>query len=134
MAELKTKANNNSVSDFINSIADEQKRNDSFAICDMMGEVCQAKPIMWGDAIIGFGSQDLVYADGKRIDWMVMAFSPRKQNLTLYLDGGSTHPLLPKLGKHKTSKACLYIKTLKDVDLDVLKQIIIDAYPSSELK
>jgi hypothetical protein len=58
---------------------------------------------------------------------MVMAFSPRKQNLTLYLEGGSTHPLLSKLGKHKTSKACLYIKTLKDVDLEVLKQIIIDA-------
>lgn len=126
MAELKTKANNNSVSDFINSIADEQKRNDSFVICDMMEEVCQAKPVMWGDAIIGFGSKDLVYPDGKRIDWMVMGFSPRKQNLTLYLDGGTTHQLLTKLGKHKTSKACLYIKSLKDVDIEVLKQILAD--------
>jgi hypothetical protein len=127
MAELKTKANNNSVSEFINALADERKRDDSFALCEIMEEICQAKPKMWGDAIIGFGDKDLVYPDGKRIDWMVMAFSPRKQNLTLYLEGGSTHPLLSKLGKHKTSKACLYIKTLKDVDLDVLKQIITDA-------
>lgn len=127
MAELKTKANNNSVSEFINSLADEKKRQDSFALCEIMEKVCNAKPKMWGDAIIGFGDKDLVYPDGKRIDWMVMAFSPRKQNLTLYLEGGSTHPLLSKLGKHKTSKACLYIKTLKDVDLEVLKQIIIDA-------
>lgn len=126
MAELKTKANNNSVSDFINTIGDEQKRNDSFVICDMMEEVCQAKPVMWGDAIIGFGNKDLVYPDGRRIDWMVMGFSPRKQNLTLYLDGGTTHPLLTKLGKHKTSKACLYIKSLKDVDIEVLKQILVD--------
>lgn len=127
MAELKTKANNNSVSEFINALTDERKRDDSFALCKIMEEICQAKPKMWGDAIIGFGDKDLVYPDGRRIDWMVMAFSPRKQNLTLYLEGGSTHPLLSKLGKHKTSKACLYIKTLKDVDLDVLKQIITDA-------
>lgn len=127
MAELKTKANNNSVSEFINALTDERKRDDSFALCEIMEEICQAKPKMWGDAIIGFGDKDLVYPDGRRIDWMVMAFSPRKQNLTLYLEGGSTHPLLSKLGKHKTSKACLYIKALKDVDLDVLKQIITDA-------
>lgn len=127
MAELKTKANNNSVSEFINALTDERKRDDSFALCEIMEEICQAKPKMWGDAIIGFGDKDLVYPDGRRIDWMIMAFSPRKQNLTLYLEGGSTHPLLSKLGKHKTSKACLYIKTLKDVDLDVLKQIITDA-------
>ncbi len=127
MAELKTKANNNSVSEFINALTDERKRDDSFALCQIMEEICQAKPKMWGGAIIGFGDKDLVYPDGRRIDWMVMAFSPRKQNLTLYLTGGSTHPLLSKLGKHKTSKGCLYIKTLKDVDLDVLKQIITDA-------
>lgn len=127
MAALKSKANNNSVSEFINALTDERKRDDSFALCKIMEEICQAKPKMWGDAIIGFGDKDLVYPDGRRMDWMVMAFSPRKQNLTLYLDGGSTHPLLSKLGKHKTSKACLYIKTLKDVDLDVLKQIITDA-------
>lgn len=127
MAELKTKANNNSVSEFINGLADERKRDDSFALCEIMEEICEAKPKMWGDAIIGFGDKDLVYPDGRRIDWMVMAFSPRKQNLTLYLEGGSTHPLLNKLGKHKASKACLYIKTLKDVDLDVLRQIITDA-------
>ncbi|RWU08380.1 DUF1801 domain-containing protein [Pedobacter chitinilyticus] len=127
MAELKTKANNNSVSEFINALTDERKRDDSFALCEIMEEICQAKPKMWGDAIIGFGDKDLVYPDGRRIDWMVMAFSPRKQNLTLYLEGGSTHPLLSKLGKHKTSKACLYIKTLKDIDLDVLRQIITDA-------
>lgn len=127
MAALKTKANNNSVSEFIAALTDERKRQDSFVLCEIMEEICKAKAKMWGDAIIGFGDKDLVYPDGKRIDWMVMAFSPRKQNLTLYLEGGSTHPLLSKLGKHKTSKACLYIKTLKDIDLDVLKQIITDA-------
>lgn len=87
MAALKTKANNNSVSEFINALTDKRKRDDSFALCEIMEEICQAKPKMWGDAIIGFGDKDLVYPDGRRIDWMVMAFSPRKQNLTLYLDG-----------------------------------------------
>lgn len=125
MAELKTKANNNNVSDFINSLADEQKRNDSFAICAIMEEVCNAKATMWGDAIIGFGNRPYVYPDGRQMDWFMMGFSPRKQNIALYISS-LTHPSLPQLGKYKTAKSCLYINTLKDVDIEVFKQILRD--------
>src|ERR1700749_4351337 len=104
MAELKTKATKASVEDFINSIADEQKRKDSFAIVKMMQQITKEKPKMWGPAIIGFCDIHLKYDSGRELDWFKIGFSPRKQNLTLYV--GSTPlqaELLKKLGKHKTS-------------------------------
>ena len=82
---------------------------------------------MWGSSIIGFGSTHLKYASGRELDWMVIGFSPRKQNLTLYLSLGSMEyygNLLQKLGKYKTGKGCLYIKTLQDVDTQVLKELV----------
>lgn len=126
MAELKTKKNKASVEGFLNSIKDKQKREDSFAILEMMRKATGEKPAMWGPAIVGFGNLHLKYPSGREVDWMKIGFSPRKQNLTLYVLGNDTgqQALLKKLGKHKTGQACLYINKLSDVDTSVLKEII----------
>ncbi len=126
MAELKTRPTNASVTDFLNTVADERKRHDSYMIVEIMQEITQAKPVMWGDSIIGFGSYHYKYASGQEGDWPVVGFSPRKQNLTLYLTYGvdAYDELLSKLGKHKLGKSCLYIKKLDDLDMPTLKELI----------
>ena len=129
MAELKTKVNDASVEDFLNTVEDVQKREDCFEILKMMKQVTKEKPKMWGTSIIGFGSYHYKGASGREGDWMLTGFSPRKQNLTLYLMGGfDLHKdLLKKLGKHKTSVGCLYIKKLDDVDKKVLKALVTES-------
>lgn len=124
--ELQTQKTGASVEDFLNAIEDEQKRADAFAVAEMMRKATKAEPEMWGPAIVGFGSGKLKYPDGREIDWMQIAFSPRKAGLTIYLQWPMDHyaELFAKLGKHSTSKACLYIKRLRDVDPKVLKQLI----------
>jgi len=119
--DVKTKVNDASVTDFLNSVTDEQKRKDSLAILKIMKQMTKEEPKMWGASIVGFGSYHYKGASGREGDWMQIGFSPRKQNLTLYLMGGfNAHTdLLKKLGKHKTSVGCLYIKKLEDVDVDV---------------
>jgi hypothetical protein len=126
MAELKTKQTDESVTEFLNSVPDEKKRQDSFAILELMTEVTGAEPRMWGDSIVGFGSYHYRYASGREGDWFVTGFSPRKQNLTLYIMAGFDNydQLLQNLGKHKTGKSCLYIKRLEDVDLDTLRELV----------
>lgn len=126
MAELKTKQTTASVEDFLNGIDDEQKRKDSFAIVDLMREVTQAEPKMWGPSIIGFGDHRYTYENGRENDWFQTGFSPRKQNLTLYISGGFANydELLARLGKHTTGKACLYIKKLADVDMPTLRDLV----------
>ena len=126
MAELKTKVNDASVEAFLNTITDESKRQDAFAILAMMQEITGAEPKMWGSSIVGFGSYRYQYASGREGDWMQMGFSPRKQNLTLYIPGSmeSYQATLAQLGKHSSGKGCLYIKRLQDVDLTVLRQLI----------
>jgi hypothetical protein len=126
MAEPKTQRNDNSVEDFLNGIADERKRRDAFAIAALMQKATKAKPQMWGSSIVGFGTYRLKYASGREADWPLVAFSPRKQNLTLYISSGfeGRSALLKKLGKHSTGKACLYIKSLDDVDVPTLREMI----------
>lgn len=126
MAELKTKLNNRSVERFLNSVPDRQKRQDCFTLLRLMQQVTRAEPKMWGSSIVGFGSYHYAYASGREGDWFVTGFSPRKQNLTLYLMGGFEQhgALLQKLGKHKTAKACLYINRLDDIHLPTLKELI----------
>ena len=128
-AELKTKVNDVSVEGFLNSVADEQKREDCFEILKLMKQVTKETPKMWGSSIVGFGSYHYKGASGREGDWMLTGFSPRKQNLTLYLMGGfnSHKDLLKKLGKHKTSVGCLYIKKLDDVDRKVLKELVAES-------
>ncbi len=125
-AEIKTKVNSASVEGFLNSVEDEQKRKDCFEILKMMKQVTKEDPKMWGASIIGFGSYHYKGASGREGDWMLTGFSPRKQNLTLYLTGGfdAHKDLLKKLGKYKTSVGCLYVKKLDDVDRKVLKELI----------
>jgi Domain of unknown function (DU1801) len=126
MAELKTKKTELSVDAFLNKIPEEQKRKDAFTIVGLMEKATKAKPKMWGPAIVGLGDRRLKYDSGRELDWFVMGFSPRKQNLTLYIPGAvEKHPaLLKKLGKYKTGKGCLYINKLEEVDMTVLKEII----------
>jgi hypothetical protein len=127
MAEIKTKPTSASVTDFINSVADEQKRKDSFIILEMMKKASGEEPIMWGDSLIGFGNVRVKSPNtGREVDWLRIGFSPRKANLSLYLTGDikKFDVALKKLGKHKTGAGCLYINRLADVDTKVLEEII----------
>jgi hypothetical protein len=126
MAEIKTKLNDASVDDFLNSIKDEQVRKDCWTIVEIMQEATKAKPQMWGSSIVGFGSYHYKYASGREGDWMLTAFSPRKQNITLYIyaDFEGRDELMAQLGKHSCSKACIYIKRLSDVHLPTLKKLV----------
>jgi hypothetical protein len=126
MAELKTKVNDASVADFLNSVDDEQKRMDCFEILKVMKQATKSEPKMWGPSIVGFGNYHYVYESGREGDWFLAGFSPRKQNLTLYIMSGFDrfNDLLKKLGKHSTGKGCLYIKKLSDVDTKVLKELV----------
>ena len=129
MAELKTRKTAASVTDFLNGIADERKRQDSFALLELMREATGQEPKMWGANIVGFGDVHLRYETGRELDWFPVGFSPRKQNLTVYIHEGfpDYQPLLDRLGKYKTGKSCLYINKLADVDTGVLKEIIRQA-------
>lgn len=124
LAVIKTKETTASVEDFINAIADEQKRKDSFVILEMMKKATKEEPKMWGTTIIGFGNKRYKSsATGREVDWLVIGFSPRKANLSLYLTMSiKEHATrLEKLGKHKTGVGCLYINKLEDI---VLKGLI----------
>lgn len=126
MAQLKTKKNEASVVEFLNSVEDEKKRRDSFAILDLMSEVTREEPTMWGPSIIGFGSYHYKYESGREGDWFKTGFSPRKKSLTLYIMDGFLQydDLLRKLGKYTTGKSCLYVKKLEDIDLPTLRKLV----------
>lgn len=134
MAENKTKQTKASVDKFISTIKDEKIRKDCYTIIKIMKSVTKEEPKMWGPSIIGFGTYHYKYASGREGDMCISGFSPRKQNLTIYLMSGFEKQitLLEKLGKFKTSKVCLYIKTLKDIDLKILKELISNSV--NELK
>jgi len=132
MAELKTKLNDASVTDFLNKIENEEKRKDSFEILKLMQQVTGQEPKMWGSSIIGFGNVHLKYESGRELDWFITGFSPRKQNLSLY---GLPHTdELKKLGKYKTGGGCLYLNKLKDVDIKVLKELIKQSVKAAKQK
>jgi hypothetical protein len=125
MAEPKTKLTDASVSAFLDTIDDAQKREDCKSIVKMMQSATGAKPVMWGANIVGFGQRLIKYADGSERPWPIIGFSPRKQNITLYLGGFDRHAdLMKRLGKHSTGKGCLYIRRLSDVDTNVLKLLV----------
>jgi hypothetical protein len=126
MAENKTKATGASVTEFINSIDDEQKRADARKVAAMMRKATGKRAKMWGSSMVGYGTYHYKYASGREGDFMLTGFSPRKQALTVYIMAGFSNygTLMKKLGKFKTGKSCLYIKRLSDVDEDVLQQLI----------
>lgn len=126
MAELKTKPNRRIVEKFLNGVIDKKKREDSFKILELMKNITGEDPVMWSDSLVRFGKYHYKYESGREGEWFVAGFSPRKQNLTVYLMSGVNRQaeLLKKLGRFKTGKSCLYINKLEDIDLKVLKQLI----------
>jgi hypothetical protein len=125
-AELKTKENKGNVDKFLNSVENEQKRNDSFELLELMKKITKEEPKMWGDSIIGFGKYHYKYESGREGDWFLCGFSPRKHNLSIYLMCGfdRLEDLLTNLGKYKKSVGCLYIKKLEDINNKVLEKMI----------
>jgi len=127
LVEIKTKQTTASVEDFINTVKEEQKRKDSFALLEMMKKASGEEPKMWGSSLIGFGNKRYKSpATGREVDWFKIGFAPRKANLSLYLSLNIKQYAaeLKKLGKHKTGAGCLYINTLEDVDKKILKGMI----------
>jgi hypothetical protein len=125
MADIQTKPTKVSPASFIKKIEGEQRRKDCREIAKMMEEITGEPPKMWGPSIVGFGTCHYKYASGREGDMILTGFSPRKQNLTLYIGPGlDDKAMMAKLGPHKTAKSCLYIKTLDDVDLKVLRSLI----------
>lgn len=130
MAELKTKVNDASVTDFLNAVSNDVRREDSFTVLKLMQKVTGKKPKMWGGSIVGFDEYHYKYATGHEGDMCMVGFSPRANALTLYVLPclGNEESLLKKLGKHKRGKGCLYINKLADVDMTVLQELIKEAY------
>lgn len=131
MAAIKTLMNDASVEDFINSVDGDTKKADAFKLLDIYKKITSHVPKMWGSSMIGFGQYHYKSErSSQEGDWPLAAFSPRKQNLTLYIMPGfhDYDDLLSKLGKHKTSKGCLYINKLSDVDLTILEQLVKRSY------
>ncbi len=127
LVEIKTKPTAASVEEFINAVPDEQKRKDSFVLLEIMKKATGEEPKMWGASLIGFGNRRYKSpATGREVDWLLIGFSPRKANLSLYLtmDIKAHAAALSKLGKHKTGVGCLYINKLADVDMSVLEGLI----------
>ncbi len=129
MKANKTQKTSENVEWFLSSISEEQKRLDCLKLLDIMQDITQAPPAMWGTSIVGFGEYHYRYKTGREGDWFLTGFAPRKQALTLYLMCDLSHDGLnfDGLGKYKKSKGCLYIKRLSDIDLAVLKRIIKDS-------
>ena len=126
MAELKTKANKASVTQFLKTIEDKQKRTDCRAIAKMMRDATGKRAKMWGPAIVGYDKYDYKYASGRSGTFMITGFSPRAQNISIYIMPGFSKfsGLMKKLGKYKIGKSCLYIKKLDDVDNKILARLI----------
>ena len=127
MAQNKTTENDGDVAAFLNTVTDEAKRQDSFSLVKLFEEASSFKAKMWGTAIVGFGSYHYKYESGHEGDAPLAGFSPRKTAMTVYfyLPEENREELLSQLGKHTSSKACIYIKKLADIDIEILKKIIL---------
>ncbi|MFG2105785.1 DUF1801 domain-containing protein [Micromonospora chersina] len=116
-----------SVDDFLAAVPDDRRRADAERLCALLREVTGEPPVMWGPSIVGFGSYRYTYGSGRTGDWPLVGFSPRKQQLVVYLVGGyeERYPsVLARLGRHKTGKGCLYLKRLDDVDESALRELV----------
>jgi hypothetical protein len=135
MTENKTKATKGSVTAFLNTIKEKERREDCFEILEMMRKVTHIDPIMWGSAIVGFGTYHYVYESGREGDNIILGFSPRKKNISIYLVGGADHveAELANLGKYARGKGCLYINSLGEVKKGVLEKIFAKSYKESKL-
>jgi hypothetical protein len=135
MAKLKTTATKRSVADFISNIADELKRDDCAQLIKMCQSITSCEPYMWGPSIIGFGTCHYKYASGHEGDMPLAAFSPRKSALVIYaMNAEAKAKTLEKLGKHKASKGCIYIKRLDDIDPKILETLITESVKRAKKK
>ena len=127
MSDLKTRPTASSVDAFIDTVDAEYKRSECRTIARLMAEIAGAEGVMWGSSIVGFGSYHYRYASGREGDFFEAGFSPRKRALTIYVMAGFAEyeDLLARLGKHSTGKSCLYVKRLADVDLAVLREMLV---------
>ncbi len=133
-AQNKTTENDGDVNGFIDAVEHEGRREDARVLLALFQKVTGLPPRMWGGSIIGFGSYHYKYDSGREGDFLRTGFSPRKANLSIYIMGGycseeakaRRDDMLSRLGKHKMAKACLYVTRLKNIDLDVLEELIRD--------
>lgn len=126
MAGNKTVENNESVEDFLRAVEHPRRREDSLVLNDIFKEVTGFEPRMWGPSIVGYGRYHYKYESGREGDFLATGFSPRKQNLSVYImpGYGEFGDILERIGKHKHGKSCLYINKLDDIDTEVLKELI----------
>lgn len=126
MSELKTKATDDSVENFLNSIEHPTRKADGLKLLDLFKEETGERPVLWGSSIVGFGKYNYKYSSGKEMEWFPVGFSPRKQSLSIYimLEKADLEPFLAKLGKHKKAKGCIYINKMSDVNEDVFREMI----------
>jgi len=135
MSDNKTVPTNTPVMEFLETITNNTRREDSLVLMQIMKEITGHSPVLWGTSLIDFDSYHYKYDTGTEGDMLVSGFSPRKQNLALYNTGFVRYPeLLQKLGKHKTGKSCLYINKLSDVNIDILKTLIETSYNHMKMK
>lgn len=136
MAENKTQPTGQSVESFINALEDQQKTADSYSLIELMKDVTGCEPKMWGPSIIGFDQYHYKYESGREGNFLKVGFSPRKRELSIYLmcSFDKNEELMKKLGKHRTGKSCLYVKKLKDIDMDVLKELVEESVKFVEEK
>ncbi|MEO8002832.1 MAG: DUF1801 domain-containing protein [Arenimonas sp.] len=136
MTENKTRETDASVEEYLSAITDDARRKDCETISTLMSKITKAPPRMWGTSIVGFGSYHYIYASGREGDACLTGFSSRKGDISVYLAAGGVNQeqLLAKLGRHKMGKCCLYIRKLTDVDLKVLKQLIIESVAEMKLR
>ena len=134
MADLKTVPTRASVDKFLQGIKDEKNRADCYKIKEIMEKATRSKAKMWGTGIVGFGDHHFGYDSGREGDWFLTGFSPRKQNLTLYMMGGFNQfpDLMKQLGKYSTGKGCLYIKRLEDVDTKILRKLLTQSVKAAK--
>ncbi len=130
MTIAKTQPTENSVADFIESLDHEQRKQDSRLLLKIFDEITGEPAVLWGSAIIGYGSYHYTYASGREGDWMKTGFSPRKSSMSIYLMNGydDYQQELKQLGKHSVGKSCLVVKNLEDIDLDILRKMLTDSY------
>jgi len=129
MSDLKTKPTDKNVAEFLKKVENPTRRKDCFEVLNLMKEIAQEEPVMWGNSIVGFGTYHYKYASGREGDWFQIGFSPRKQYLTIYIMSGFERyeELLENLGKFKTGKSCLYINKLKDISIPHLKELMVES-------
>lgn len=126
MKENKTQLTKASPVKFLRTVENKQRQSDAFVVLELMKKVTKEEPRMWGGAIIGYGIRHLKYESGRELDIPMLAFSPRKQSLVLYIVSGSSKfkELIKKLGRHKLSGSCLHINKIEDVDFKVLERLM----------